>query len=665
MDYSKLIPTGVDTESLLIRPGLQNPPIVCASVAVPGRPTELYPSPDYRNHVHEFLGPDRLLYIHNAPFDCWGFWIWAPGAKELIRQAFRDRRIICTQVLQRLGEITTSMPKSSWSLAVLCERYKISTDEGKTDGTRMTYGQYLGKPLSAYTPDHVRYAKRDAENHLELGLKLTELFGSTVPLEAAAYITYRMFCFNGYRNYGIKTSRERTKDLAVKAQAEFDRLAQIGHQLIPLTPQEAEEIRKLEAAIALEEDARKLERLEKQADEIRLVRRDLSGNTNRIRAFVDKAYNGKAPKTKAAKGRTSTKPFKPQTQTGHDVLFDSGDPFLMDFADFQVMRKVLSADVKMLQDGWITPIHTRYSIADTLRIISSGPNLTNLRVESGIRDAFEPRPGTCYVEFDHSALEFVCVAQICKDRLGFDDLCRQVREKIDPHCITAAVILGCSYEEAKNRVKVDKTAWEARQASKVVAYGGLGGMSDPETLAKYARKYKISKPPVFWSKVLAAWKKAQPVCAAYLQSVHKTPRTRDGRYIPTIPGLELQRWGSTKTAALNTPFQGLGAVIESEVAIQFHEAQQDLNNVLSVCHCVSQVHDSFQFEVPVKLVTEAYNEIYRIMTSAPRKYLKDTPIEAEGLATFVQSKAASLKIADDGEVLIWAAPDLWVSGKSL
>ena len=74
-----------------------------------------------------------------------------------------------------------------------------------------------------------------------------------------------------------------------------------------------------------------------------------------------------------------------------DACNSSGDPLLEAYAEFSSMSKVLSNDVEMLRKGTVVPMHTRFNIAETGRVTSSGPNVQNMRRLPGVREAFVPR----------------------------------------------------------------------------------------------------------------------------------------------------------------------------------------------------------------------------------------------------------------------------------
>lgn len=663
----------VDIESLLIRPALQNPPIAAVSTYEEGVGEKIWGAPEYRDHLDEILPNDAWIVAHNAPFDLWGFWIWLPGAKERILKALDEGRLICTLAFQRCIEIATPVSKGALQLDLLARRWGIEEGVIEKEGSpRLRFGEVFGLDADEFPAEFREYSVGDPRVTYQIVRRQMERSeGRFEWRRCVPFLTNRMFCFADYRNYGQRTDPEHLEDLEKRAVEELGRLKAIAQEPFPVNLAEAEEIEAIEAKLMGEFPARERAKLLKRMDDFRVVRLNGKGNRKRLQALVRKAYDGKPPMTFPPKERRKDPTYVPQVSTGHDTLVDSGDELLIDLADYGAWAKVVNADLKWLKDGTHEPIHTKYSTADTLRIISSDPNLTNLRVKSGIREAFTPRPGHCFVEFDHSALEFVCTAQITYTALGDSHMRDQVNNKIDSHCLVVKEITNEDYKTAKAKYSAGtKGYWGFRQSGKVVNYGCLGFMTSEESIKRYARKYDLKEEDVgrpvdiaFWRMVLQAWRRAQPGSVKYLEKyVRRLPKTGDGRYVTQIWGIQMPRYGVTLTAAANTPFQSLGACCEALVAYAFLLEQQDPTSPLFRCRVVSQVHDSFLFEVPLDIVTEAFERIEQIMIEAPRPFLPDVDLGAEGVATMKISKGAKLKRSESGEVLIWVSEGKWMSG---
>ena len=125
-----------------------------------------------------------------------------------------------------------------------------------------------------------------------------------------------------------------------------------------------------------------------------------------------------------------------------------------------------------------SPVHARYRcLVRTGRTACSGPNLQQVPRDGMVRHAFVPprassccrstiRPSTCGT-----------LAAVCLHRYGRSVLAEVIKQGIDPHAHTAAMILGIPLEEFR-RWKEDGTVAERRQ---------VGGR---EQVVTYANRFK-------------------------------------------------------------------------------------------------------------------------------------------------------------------------------
>src|SRR5690606_21735836 len=158
--------------SCLIRPGLGAPPVVCAAFYYPERgEPELYCTADLWRPLLALLEDRRrLIVLHNGGFDMCCALEWAPASirarvRRAVFRAYDDDRILDTMLAQRLVEIETGDKRGKLALDMLCRRYglDVSKEEAEADGrvVRYSYGRYLNRPLSDYTPKAIAYAKGD------------------------------------------------------------------------------------------------------------------------------------------------------------------------------------------------------------------------------------------------------------------------------------------------------------------------------------------------------------------------------------------------------------------------------------------------------------------------------------------------------------------------
>ena len=125
-----------------------------------------------------------------------------------------------------------------------------------------------------------------------------------------------------------------------------------------------------------------------------------------------------------------------------------------------------------------SPVHATYRcLVRTGRTACSGPNLQQVPRDGMVRHAFVPSPGFFLLSVDYSSIDLRALAAVCLHRYGRSVLAEVIRQGIDPHAHTAAMILGIPLDEFR-RWKEDGTVAERRQ---------VGGR---EQVVTYAQKFK-------------------------------------------------------------------------------------------------------------------------------------------------------------------------------
>ena len=162
---------GLDSETCLIRPGLGAPPVVCTGFYYPERGApELFATADQWAQLLELFEGTRLILLHNGAFDVCCYLEWCPAEirdrlRRAIFAAYDADRVLDTMLAQRLVEIETGDKRGKLSLDMLCLRYGLHVEKHETEAdgreVRLSYGRYLGRPLSEYTPKAIAYALGD------------------------------------------------------------------------------------------------------------------------------------------------------------------------------------------------------------------------------------------------------------------------------------------------------------------------------------------------------------------------------------------------------------------------------------------------------------------------------------------------------------------------
>lgn len=134
-------------------------------------------------------------------------------------------------------------------------------------------------------------------------------------------------------------------------------------------------------------------------------------------------------------------------------------------------------------------VHPSYqTLVRTGRTSCAGPNLQQMPRHDWFRKLFVPSPGTVFVIADYNALELRCLAAVCVKKYGHSALADTFREGVDPHCRTAASLLGKSYTDFMDLKKTDRKLYDRwRQSAKAVNFGVPGGLG-AKSLREYAQE---------------------------------------------------------------------------------------------------------------------------------------------------------------------------------
>lgn len=197
---------------------------------------------------------------------------------------------------------------------------------------------------------------------------------------------------------------------------------------------------------------------------------------------------------------------------GRSFLIESGQEFLMNYAEVMEDAKILSVYVPFLRTGRMCITCGRHGTAkdphvegcamagwqdipltlrpnpilDTGRVSYDGaiqlmPRKQGFIGNGGenvpsLRECFVARPGRCFSSEDFKSGELYTHAQSVKWLLGYSDLGTALLNDVDPHAALAATVLNVSYAEFIKRKKEPKFKG-ARQAAKCFTFGKPGGIS--------------------------------------------------------------------------------------------------------------------------------------------------------------------------------------------
>lgn len=636
---------GLDSETCLIRPGLGSPPVVCTAFFYPDRQgPELYATGDQWARILElFEDPRRLIVLHNGAYDVCCYLEWAPAEirdrlRRAIFAAYDADRVLDTMLAQRLVEIETGDKRGKLALDQLCARYGLHVDKELTedDGreVRLSYGRYLGRPLSDYTPLARQYALLDPvvtwrllERILTRGLVSRRALGKMARTDLALKLT---------ATFGLKTDPQRVAKLEAQARA---RIADLQ-------------------AIMLESGFMRWERGKEQPVRNMAAIKCAAAAAYGIPVTEKGAYAGDPDDLDALQSQgvltDGGKSGVVNMSTARLVLEESGDPLLASLAEYGEWGAVWNKDLKLFRQAVEIPFHTRFGFAATTRTTSGGPNIQNFRKKEGIRECIVARLGAL-VSTDYTGLENGTLAQTIAWTLGRRTMADKISNDHDFHSEVGAYMLGIPYEEMVRRVKAgDKEAKKNRSAAKPLNFGLPGFMQKASTVQSYARiGYGVNLPTSRWQELIELWYATQHDQVAYLleyvESLAVSPGQRGSLYNVPIPGTDIIRRGATRTAAANTGFQGLGAQVAGEGLYLVCRAQLLGELPGRVC---AFIHDELISDCKLEDVEAVREGQERLMLLAAERLMPDVRMKAETVAMTHWSKDAVAKYDDAGRLTV-------------
>lgn len=512
-----------DTETHLSQPGLAAPPLVCASMATVDPGSETFLSKEQaRAWFKQHIVDARIIGSHIF-YDMGVMAADDPAQVDPIFRAFDEGRVLCTDVTEKLHDISRGMlfrepssnqPFKSYHLARTSARYvphdpTVAGQKWGEDSWRKRYAFLEFLPLHWWPLAATEYVKHDSrlamdtamgqaraptqnrqclvgEMRAAWALHLSAVWGMrTDPVLSPQVVgeirqqheeSRRLFLRAGI--VGVRTCKNKRDTLPDGSKSEpyleksDDITAEELEQAMADMPHEpwAAEARKdlLKACTAI--------RLGKP---VRFCQR-----SERLRELVNVAYRGDPPMTAGGKDGAN-----PEISTSRETLQESNDELLEDYGEEGPNEKLYAAFSDLLLEGMRVPINPQpNSLVESGRTSYREPNLQQLPRKSRVRECFVPRPGWVYCSVDYSTLELCTLAQACLWIVGKSCLADALNAGQDLHTRLAARIAGISYEEALQRKDAkDKQIVALRQLCKPINFGLPGGMGPPKLVAT-ARK---------------------------------------------------------------------------------------------------------------------------------------------------------------------------------
>jgi hypothetical protein len=600
-----------DTETALIQPGLCLPPVTCGSFAHDAKGFLVHQT-DLHPHIKSALSlaatGGMTLIGHNMAFDMGVVCTEYPDLLPLVFRAYEADAICCTEIRQRLIDIADGCyegfdffmganNKITYTLDCTVQRYFDVKLEGKDD-IRFGYGALRDVPTDQWTEEQRQYPIDDAIWTLKVFNEQSAQHDAEI-FEDQYRQTRAAFWLQLQSAWGLRTDPEYVDQYLKK---------------------------KLDAYHDL------MTRLEKAG----FVDAKGKRNTKIVKEYIEKNWNSITAMASGPGKIAVTVGKIPRTEKGEislakDTLAKSGDPLLLDYAEYSGTSRSINTNGPILMSGIDTPIHTRYiPIRATGRTSSRKPNIQNQDREEGLRECFTPsRKEWVFIQADWSSFEMVTLAQVCHTVFGYSRLREKLNAGLDPHLEIASLILKEPYDELKER-KENKEVYLARQAGKTANFGFPGGLGI-EAQIEYAYKLYGIVLTLAESKALKQhWLTAWPEMRDYFRWINTlVGRSKHGGKIQHLFS-NRYRGNAKYTAACNSFFQGLAADAAKEAGWYIHkEMYIDKKSPLFGFRGVAFVHDEFIGEGPEDRAPDAAERMSEIMVKIARKWLPDMDPKAE------------------------------------
>lgn len=595
----------VDTETELIRPGLQCPRLVCLSWhdGTHGGLVAHTEAADYLRSVER--EPAARLVLHNAAFDLLVLVQHDPSLRDLVFDLLEHGRIIDTAIVEQLqliaaGELETNPRPSLKSLA----KKHLDLDLAKGEDTwRLRYGELRDTPIADWPQDARRYALDDARVTWDVydRQRAQDYEPPDLALQVRAAVA-----LGGMSAWGLRTDPKAVDALEMGLLTE-----QLEHR---------------EGLI----DAGLLKRTKKG------VTRDMAA----IRGHVEKHLGDNAQRTDTG-----------QIKTDDRALEQCGTEEAQALRRYKSIEKIASGYLKHLWRGTTRPINPRYNVlVATGRTSSFAPNIQQQPRAGGVRECFVPRAGCLFAAADWSSIEMAALAQVCLDLFGVSRLADALNNGLDPHLAVAAQLLCVDYETAKaNRAAGDARTKRARQLAKIANFGFAGGMG-PGSFVDYAAGFGVELTEDAGHDLREAWRAAWPEMALYFERIAEITGDRGTRSIVQLRS-HRKRGGLGFCDGANTYFQGLVADL----------AKDTLWRLFRSCYTgemrarpVAFIHDEILIEVIDNENAGALaDELSAIMVDTARDWIPDVQVHAEPVLMRRWFKDAETVRDADGRLVEW------------
>jgi hypothetical protein len=643
LDRPKARPTtrvAFDTETFLLGPCVQAPPVVAMGFRVDGGKVNIIAANDTAfDRVVESLFSDRsvLLVAHNARFDV--AVLLAHGARfgkavewaQMILGAAHDDRVVCTVIRESLLRIAVANPMKmglKFDLGTCCAEWATPTQPDKTDPWRLKWGTLADCHAREYPADAAKYLVEDvrAVDELYLAQNRKAAWCSDQYRQTRASIALALMSAWGFRTDPIAAQR-----------------------LVDATEADLAEAAKICTAHGL-------------------MRPDGTRNKKAAEARMVAAFEARG--LAAPRGDVTEKmAAKDEAALGNVKLDDeacalSQDPVLVAYSKASQATTLLSKAQRFLKPVLQPMFQTLVSTGRTSCSQGADPKpgeaptahaaqLQNLPRAEGARECLVARAGRVLCSVDYDSFEMSSWAQVCLDMVGHSVLAQILADpKRDMHVEMAAEIHGMPAADVYALKKTDPKRYkEIRQIGKPANFGLPGGLG-AERFVDFARTgYGLTLTTTQAREVKLKWAGLYAEAKPYFAIISE--RTKGGRYRMTQLRSGRVRGGVGYTDCCNGYFQGLAADAAKEALWRLAlEMYATPSSPLHGARAVNFIHDEVILEIPREKLHEAAERQAKVMVGAAQAYMPDVRVSASPAAMLRWTKGADAA-HKEGRLVPW------------
>lgn len=609
-----------DLETHLIQPNDPTPKIVCMSWSGARGKAEVVK--DWVPLLRGWLESGESLCAWNLDFEWHVVRANAPELTELLYEAVEQGRLVCAMRQYQLAYLQEEGHLPHRRTLAHAAKDLLDIDLAKGEDTwRLRYAELDDVPLGEWPEEAIEYSKNDAIVTWQLADTLANIF-----MDDLGPMSKRRLGISRCSVEGIMTDRSRVQEIIDHFQETVEQ-----HQAT-LLEQGFLRLDAKKGAIHRNDKITK-EKLKKliPMDQMKLTDK---GNI-RIRQTIEAMPNP---------------PEEFQT-----------------YVEYQRAQ----ARIPIAEALLTSPVRSRYDMAETGRVTSSGPNLQNIPRDNFWRRAFVPREGCVFVVSDYSSMEMRTWAQAIYSMLGYCTYKTIFEQGLDAHSYIGSKIAHVDYQEFKPKENPEHA--KIRQFVKILHFGGLGGsghdtmlllskgvglseskwydypkagcvkvparhrpklIHEHQWMGQYRElwndKVYVGKDDYLWTEVdtigwlFHEWFTVAPDVLDFfdIMKSEEYPRTM------TTPVTKRSVAGRGFTQACNFIFQAPAADAIGEALFRLQK-ECDLGS-LKGCRPVLNVHDEVVLEAPAVMAEHAKIFLERIMIEAARDVaLPDIPVSVD------------------------------------